>query len=154
MGRPAVKVATFTVAATAAQSARWKQSAHAEGHASVGTWLAEAADRHLEAVRRAGKPVPLGWRRGRFDVTLSTGQRVNVKGSVSQPFAFYRGPDDRYDRYNDLFTLIFLPADRIVASLRSAAQARALASELAAALLRGELPDAGQIVGRHVRESV
>jgi hypothetical protein len=96
----------------------------------------------------------LGWRRGRFDVTLSTGQRTNVKGSVSQPFAFYRGPDDRYDRYNDLFTLVFLPADRIVASLRSAAQARALAAELAAALLRGELPDAGQVVGRHVRESV
>lgn len=149
-----MKVATFTVAATAAQSARWKQSAHAEGHASVGTWLAEAADRHLEAVRRAGKPVPLGWRRGRFDVTLSTGQRLNVKGSVSQPFAFYRGTDDRYDRYNDLFTLVYLSADRIIASLRSAAQARALASELAAALLRGQLPDAGQVIARHARESV
>ena len=49
-----MKVASFTVRATMAQSVRWKQAAEAHGHASVGTWIAEAVDAHLEARARAG----------------------------------------------------------------------------------------------------
>ena len=74
---------------------------------------------------------------------------------ISLPFGYYRGDDGRQrDIRSSFFTLVYLPADKIVATLRSARQVKALASELAGALLRGELPDAGQVVGRHVRESV
>ena len=157
MGRPAVShgltMATFTVRATEKQSLQWKRWAAAEGHISVGVWLAFAADRHLEAVRRAGKPIPLGWRQGRFDVTLAA-CTLNVRGMVSLPFGYYRGDDGRRDIRSSFFTLVYLPADKIVATLRSARQVKSLASELAGALLRGELPDPGPVVERHVRESV
>ncbi len=144
---------TFTVRATEKQSLQWKRWAAAEGHVSVGVWLAFAADRHLEAIRRAGKPIPLGWRQGRFDVALAAGA-VNVRGMISLPFGYYRGDDGRSDIRSSFFTLVYLPAEKIIATLRSAKQVKALAAELAGALLRGELPDAGQVVGRHVRESV
>jgi hypothetical protein len=49
-----VKRASYTVRATEKQSLRWNRAAEAEGHRSVGTWLAEAADRHLDALQRAG----------------------------------------------------------------------------------------------------
>ena len=65
-----LKVASFTVRATMAQSVAWKRASDAEGHASVGTWLAEAVDRHLEAVARSGRPLPLAWRHGRFRVSV------------------------------------------------------------------------------------
>lgn len=39
-----MKTASFTVHATAEQSARWKRAAEAEGHRSAGTWLAAAAE--------------------------------------------------------------------------------------------------------------
>ncbi len=55
-----MKVATFTVKADARQSARWKQMAEAHGHASAGTWLAEAADAYLDGLKQAGRPSP--WR--------------------------------------------------------------------------------------------
>ncbi|MBW8877634.1 MAG: hypothetical protein JF614_21925, partial [Acidobacteria bacterium] len=58
-----MKTIAFTVRATEKQSIRWKRAADGEGHRAVGTWLAEAADRYLEAVARAGKLVPMGWRR-------------------------------------------------------------------------------------------
>ena len=45
----ALKVASFTVRATMAQSIAWKRAAEAEGHASVGTWVAEALDVYLKA---------------------------------------------------------------------------------------------------------
>lgn len=39
-----MKVASFTVHASADQSARWKRAAEAEGYASVGTWASRALD--------------------------------------------------------------------------------------------------------------
>ena len=69
-----VKVATFTVHADVRQSARWKQAAAGEGYPSVGGWLAAAADRHLQAVARSGRPVPLAWRLGSFSVRLEGGE--------------------------------------------------------------------------------
>ena len=61
-----MKTAAFTVRATEKQSLQWKRWAAAEGHISVGIWLAFAADRHMEAVRRAEQAHPLGWRQGHF----------------------------------------------------------------------------------------
>jgi hypothetical protein len=55
-----------------------ERAADAEGHRAVGTWIAEAADRHLDAVSRAGKPLPLAWRKGRFSVRLSDGTEAEI----------------------------------------------------------------------------
>jgi hypothetical protein len=154
-----MKTASFTVRATEKQSLRWKRAADAEGHASVGTWLAEAADRFLDALQRAGKPVPLGWRRcAVFAVRTPCQGELRVSGSVSHPFGYYRGTDARADRYNDFFTLVFLPSGRIIATLRSAAQCRTLAAELARVWVRwgGEEPaeDPAPLLQRFQREDV
>src|SRR5215208_7053331 len=63
-GAPRMRVASFTVHGTAEQSARWKRAAEAEGFASVGAWAAPALDAYLKARARAGRPLPLYWRRG------------------------------------------------------------------------------------------
>ena len=154
-----MKFSTFTVRATEKQSLRWKRAADADGHRSVGTWLAVAADRHLDGLQRAGRPVPLGWRRsGTFTARLSTGEAVTVQGFVSLPFGYYRGTDARADRYNDFFTLVYIPSGRIIATLRSAAQCRTLAAELARAWVRwgGEEPaeDPAPLLQRFQREDV
>ena len=149
-----MKVATFTVRGTERQSVDWKRAAAQEGHASVGTWLANAADAYLKARARAGRPLPLAWSlMGRFRVILMDGSEIEVRGVVSPPFGIYQGTGQGRDR-NKLRTLIHLPTRRIIATLRSSRQCRALASELAPILLRGELPDPGPVVERHVRESV
>lgn len=131
-----MKTASFTVRAMDKQSLRWKRAADAERHTSVDTWLAEAADRFLDTLQRAGKPVPLGWRRSAvFSVHTPRHGELRVSGAVSHPFGYYRGTDAGADRYS-VFTLAFLPAGRIIATLRSAAQCRALAAELACVWVR------------------
>jgi hypothetical protein len=147
-----VKVATFTVHATAEQSVRWKRAAEAEGHRSAGTWLAGAADAYLRVRARAGQPIALAWHLGAFTVHLMDGREVRVRGMVSPPFGLYIGNSHGPDR-NKRRTLVHLPTGRVVATLKSSRQARALAAELAPVLLRGELPDPAPIVERHVRES-
>ena len=89
-----LKTASFTVRATMAQSVAWKRAADGEGHASVGTWLAEAADRHLDAVKRSGKPLSLAWRKARFYVRLLDGSEVEVSGKLSPPFGVYWGTEE------------------------------------------------------------
>ena len=128
-----MKVASFTVHATAQQSARWKQSAEGEGYPSVGAWLAGAADAYLKVRARAGLPVPLAWRKGVFRVNLEGGETATVRGQVSPPFGAYEGSTEGPARYRGRrrFTLVYLPARRILATLRSAAQCKVLASELA-----------------------
>ena len=155
-----MKTTAFTVRATEKQSIRWKRAADGEGHRAVGTWLAEAADRYLEAVARAGKLVPMGWRRrADFSVRL-TGQEemTSVAGAVSHPFAYYRGTNAGADRYSDFYTLVYFPSGRIIATLRSAAQCRSLASELARLWVRwgGSEPmeDPRPVIERHRREDV
>lgn len=148
-----MKVAHFTVHATAEQSRRWKMAATAEGHASAGSWLAAAADAYLKARARAGNPLPLSWRRGRVRVLLDAGE-VTVKGHISPPFAAFRGSYTGHAPTGDHYTLTHLPTARVIATLRSYKQCQALASELAPVLLRGELPDPAAVVERHVRESV
>jgi hypothetical protein len=72
---------------------------------------------------------------------------------ISPPFATFQGSTHGPDT-NKLRTLVHLSTRAVIATLRSARQARALASELAPVLLRGELPAPGPVVERHVRESV
>jgi hypothetical protein len=146
-----VKVATFTVRATEAQSIRWKQAADAEGHRSPGTWLAEAADAYLKVRARAGRPIPLAWHRGRFPVVLEGGEAVTLTGFVSPPFGAFRGDVTGPKLGHHLYTLVHLPDRRIVATLRTYGQCRALASEMAPVLIRG---DPGGIVERHRREAM
>lgn len=145
-------MATFTVHATALQSARWKQAAEAEGHRSAGTWLAAAADAYLKVRARAGQPIALAWHLGAFTARMMDGREVQVRGMVSPPFGTYRGNSHGPDG-NKRRTLVHLPTGRVIATLRSSRQCRALAAELAPVLLRGELPELGPVVDRHVRES-
>ena len=154
-----MKVACFTVRATERQSVRWKQAAEAYGHASVGTWLAEAADAHLDGLRRAGRPIPLAWHRGTFRVTLQGGETVTVKGQLSPPFGLFAGTPEGPASYQGRrrFTLVFVPQHRILATLRTAAHCQSLASELSRTWVRwgGNEPseDPGPILERHRRES-
>jgi hypothetical protein len=74
-----------------------------------------------------------------------------ARGVVSPPFGVFRGTSHGPNR-NKLRTLVHLPSGRIIATLKSSRQCRALAAELAPVLLRGELPDSGAIVERYRRE--
>jgi hypothetical protein len=153
-----VKVATFTVRATMAQSVAWKRAADAEGHASVGSWLTEAADSHLEAVRRSGKPLSLAWRKGRFPVTLEGGT-AEIPGFVSPPFGVFRGTAvGRGIMGCHRYTLVFIPQARILATFHTSAQCRLLASELARLWVRwgGSEPaeDPARLLQRFQRENM
>jgi len=132
-----LKVASFTVQATAAQSARWKRAADNEGFRSAGAWLADAADAYLQLRARQGAPVPLSWHTGRFKVVLVTGKELQVSGRVSPPFGVYQGNGQGRNR-NMPRTLVFIPSGRIVATLRTSAQCKTLASELARLWVRWE----------------
>jgi hypothetical protein len=150
-----LKVATFTVRADVHQSARWKQASAGEGFPSVGAWAAFALDAYLKARARAGRPIPLAWRRGRFPVVLEGGQEVTLTGFLSPPFGVFRGTaEGRGYQACHRHTLVHLPERRIVATLRTYRQCQALASELAPVILRGEFPERSPIVERHARESV
>jgi hypothetical protein len=148
-----LKVASFTVGATQEQAIRWKRAAEADGHRAVGSWLAVAADLYLKVRARAGNPIPLAWHRARFTVALNSGATM-VNGHASPPFGIFPGTADgiRYPGCNRQ-TLVHLRSGRIVATLRSTRQAKALASELAPTSLRDRELAAG-IVERHLRESV
>jgi hypothetical protein len=154
-----LKTASYTVRATTAQAAAWNRAAAAEGHASVGTWLAEAADRHLDAVRRAGKPLALAWRKGRFRVALE-GREAEVQGQMSPPFGIYHGtPAGPVPHGSTKYqSLVYLPAGRIVATFHYARHCKSLASELARLWVRwgGSEPteDPGALIARHRREDL
>jgi hypothetical protein len=147
-----LKVASFTVGATAEQSRRWKMAAEADGHRSVGTWLAEAADLYLKVRARAGAPIALAWHWGAFRVSLDDGSTPTLRGAVSPPFGIYRGTANGPRR--GPFVLVYVPAARILATLRHQAQCKALAAELAPVLLREDRELVAGVVERHRRESV
>jgi hypothetical protein len=154
-----LKTASFTVRATMAQSVRWKRAAEAHGHASVGTWLAEAVDAHLEARTRAGKPLPLAWGRGRFRVRLEDGTEPEMRGWIARPFGLYHGTQAGPIPHGSTkhYTLVYLPDTRPVATFRSARHCKTLASELARLWVRwgGSEPaeDPGPLLERHRREA-
>ncbi len=133
-----MKVASFTVHATAEQSIRWNRAAEGEGFPSTGAWLAGAADAYLKVRARAGMPIPLAWRRGRFRVELQGGP-IEVRGFLSPPFGTYRGTAAGCGlRACHRFTLVYVPSGRILATVRTYAQAKALAAELARLWVRGD----------------
>jgi hypothetical protein len=144
-----VKVASFTVRATMAQSVRWKQAADGEGFASVGSWAGRALDAYMEARTRAGRPIPLAWHKGAVRVVLD-GAEVTLKGWVSPPFSIFcgtvNGPGVRGSKRQTL-----VHAGRIVATLRSHRQCRALAAELAPIFARDEHGGTAT-VNRHIAE--
>jgi hypothetical protein len=135
-----VKVASFTVHATAQQSARWKQAAEGEGFPSVGRWLAGAADAYLKIRARAGLPIPLAWRKGVFRVEMENGETVTVKGHVSPPFGVFAGTPAELAHYlgRRQFTLVFIPSRRVIGTFRSFAHCRSVAAELVRLWYRGE----------------
>ncbi len=155
-----MKTAAFTVRATEKQSLRWKRAASAEGHAAVGTWAAEALDKHLDAVARAGRPIPLAWTRfGLFTVRLMDGREIQVTGRTSPPFGILRGtPKGPGAKGCQRHSLVFIPAARILATMRTEAQCKALASELARLWVRwgGSEPieDPRPAIDRAQREDV
>lgn len=146
-----MKTAAFTVRASPQQSARWKQAAQAEGHPSVGSWLAGAADAYLKVRAKAGLPVPLAWRLGRY---VLDGREV--QGKVSHPFGVFPLPGCN----RQLRQLVYLPTGRVLATLRSSRNCKALASELARTWMQwdgqgGREPpgeDTGPILDRFQRE--
>jgi hypothetical protein len=147
-----VKVASFTVRASQEQAIRWNRAAEAEGHRSAGTWLAAAADAYLKVRAKAGLPLPLAWRRGICLVRLE-GREERVRGYASPPFFAFRGTATGQNRMSNQFTLTRQADGEIVATLATYAQCRALASELATVLLRGDPPPPEGIVERHKREA-
>lgn len=147
-----MKVASFTVRATMDQSVRWKRATGSDGHRSVGAWLADAADAYLRARARAGHPVPLAWHYGYVRVVLADGAVVPVRAMVSPPFATYQGTGEGPDG-NKYRTLVYIPTGQVIATLRSAGQAKQLAAELAPVWLRDRDLAAG-IVNRHEHEQV
>lgn len=151
-----LKTASFHVRSTVKQGIAWKRAADGEGHASVGSWLAEAADRHLEAVQRSGKPLSLAWRKGRFPVALEGGT-AEIPGFVSPPFGVFRGTAvGRGIMGCHRYTLVYVPQARILATFRTSAQGRLLASELARLWVRwgGQEPteDPAPLLRRFQRE--
>lgn len=148
-----LKTTSFHVRASQEQSARWNRAAEAEGCASVGSWLALAADAYLKARARAGLPLRLVWSKGQVRVDLEDGSTVDLKGWRSRPFGFYRGDltgPGRRGRH--AYTLVYLPDRRPLATFRYAGHCKSLAAELAGPLIRGmPFPDPGGIVERHKR---
>jgi hypothetical protein len=146
-----VKVASFTVRATMPQSVRWKQASEGEGFASVGSWASRALDAYLEARTRAGRPIPLAWHKGAVRVVLD-GSEVTLRGFASPPFGIFRGTaEGPLYKGCGRHTLVHLPSRRIIATLRTHRQCRALAAELAPIFARDEHGGTAT-VERHVSE--
>jgi hypothetical protein len=148
----ALKVASFTLHATADQSARWKRAAEAEGYASVGSWASRALDAYLKQRLVAG-----AWSRGTVRAVLQDGP-CDLRGWISPPFGFFRGSAAGPLPWGSghLYTLSYLPSGRLLGTFRYAAHCKALASDLARVWVRwdgaGAEPashDPGAIVARH-----
>lgn len=157
-----MKVASFTVHATAEQSARWKRGAEAEGFASVGRWASRALDAYLKQRLAAGAPVPLAWARGRVRAVLLDGNAYDLRGWIAPPFGFFHGTAAGPIGHGSthLYTLAYLPTGRLLGTFRYAAHCKALASDLARVWVRwdgagAEPPsqDPAPIVARHLSEA-
>ena len=133
-----LKTATFTVHGTVTQSAMWKRAAEAEGFPSAGAWLAAAADAYLRVRARAGQPLPLAWRRGRFTAQLESTAEL-VVGHVALPFGVFHGDSRGLARRGTrTYTLVHLPGGRPLATFRYFHDCKALAADLARQWVREE----------------
>jgi len=119
----------------------------------VDSWLAEAADAYLKARPRAGNPIPLAWHRGRFKVNLMDGSTVEIHGMTSAPFGEFEGTSHGKRTGYMKRTLVHIPTGKVIATLRTARQCKALASELAPVYARDDATTAG-VVERHRREAM
>lgn len=144
-----MKTAQFNVRGSEEQARRWQRAAEADGFRSAGSWLAWAADSFLKARARAALPVPLAWSLGLFLVVLD-GVELQVRGWVSPPFYIFRG-DSAGPSYPGRHLYTLCHGSRIVATLKTAAQCRQLASEMAPLVFRDEAK-ASALADRHVRE--
>ena len=77
------------------------------------------------------------------------GHEVTVSGLLSPPFGYFRGTAEG-PVAGHRFSLVHLPFSKLIATLRSAGQARSLGSELAPIFARDEAGTA--TVERHVSE--
>ena len=128
-----MKTASFTVRADMQQSIRWKRAADAAGYTSAGAWLADAADAFLRHQARAGLPIPLAWRKGRFRVILMDGAEVEVRGMLSPPFGYYLGTSEGPGYVGcKRNTLTHLPSKTPLVSLRRNLDCREIARQLSA----------------------
>ena len=133
-----MKRVAYTVQATAEQAQRWRRAATSEGFLNVGMWLGAAADRWLTSLKR---PLPLAWRKGAVRVVLASGQTAEYPGYASPPFGVYRGTDaGRRSCGCHRYTLVYLPQARVLATLGSLRDARALAASLADQLVKWDDP--------------
>lgn len=154
-----MKTASFTVRASTDQAERWNRASQAEGFISAGQWLACAADAYLKVRARAGLPLPLAWRHGRFRVRLEDGAEPELRGWVSPPFGIFHGSPEGPIPHGSTkcYSLVYVPACRLVATFRYAKHGRALAAELSGLWARhgGEETDirAGPVIERHQREA-
>ncbi len=132
-----MKVQTYTVRASAEQARTWTTAARAEGHASVGPWIATALDAYIYLRKRQAKPVPLAWARfGRFAVKLQDREEA-VSGRISYPFGVYRGSlTGPLSRGAGRFSLVYTPTGRVLATLMSERACKGLAAELARSWVR------------------
>ncbi len=123
---PSLKTESFTVPATADQSAEWRWAAKEEGFRSVYTWLAFAVDAYVNA--RAGEPLPLVWRRGPVKVDLQDGSTVDVRGWQADPYAIFRGDGSGPALPGrKTFSLLYLPNRQILVMFRSVKHCREMA---------------------------
>lgn len=156
-----MKVASFTVKATAGQSARWKQAAEAEGYASVGAWASRALDAYLKQRLAAGAPVPLAWAKGTVRAVLLDGETRELSGWIAPPFGIFRGSAVGPGYHGcRLYTLAYNPTGRLLGTFRYISHCKALASDLARVWVRwdgaGAKPpsqDPGPIVAQHRSEA-
>jgi hypothetical protein len=81
-------------------------------------------------------------------VYLEGGELVRVKAYVSPPFGCFAGTDKGPTGYygGRRHVLVFLATSRPIATLPSCRACKLLASEIAPALIRGELPDPASIL--------
>jgi hypothetical protein len=115
------------------------------------TALADEVGAYLGKARLdSGRPVPLAWRKGQMCPRLPDGSAPELWGWVSPPFGFFHGDSEgpRIGRGGS-YALVLLTTGRVLATLRSARQCRALAEELAQEWVRSdgagkELPGNGR----------
>jgi hypothetical protein len=85
-------------------------------------------------------------------VLLMDGSEIEVHGMISPPFGEFRGTVEGRDT-SKRRTLVHVPTRRAIATLKSARQCKALASELAPVYARDDATTAG-VVERHRREAM
>lgn len=138
MSAAGVTTAAPIIRADARQAARWKRAAEAEGFEGIGQWAAFALDAYVELRGKVGRSVPLAWRSGQFSARLAGGELATVTGFISPPFGAFAGSEEGPASYGERhrYTLAYLPDGRILATLGTYKECRALAADLARTWVR------------------